>query len=81
MKFTQEFGSTFVIINNIKIQVPYGIQYVTISGNGILYGWQKHPYIKEGYWFSYEDSGIQLGYVDWNDENDTGKYSVYEVQS
>lgn len=80
MKFTQDFGRYFVIINNVKIPVPAGIIYVTIDINCNLEGWITHPYISDGYWKGHETCGLLLGSVELEEDDESGKFDIYEVQ-
>lgn len=80
MKFTPDFGRYFVIINDVKIPVPAGIEYVTINMNDVVCGWSARPFISEGYWDCLVCPGYRLGDIEWDDD-DVGKYQIYEVQS
>ena len=80
MKYTQDFGWTFVVINDVKIPVPAGILFVTINMSGIVLGWSERPYISEGSWYCKSCPGYRIGYVEWEDD-DTGRYNIYEVRS
>lgn len=80
MKFNPEVGKCYATINGVKIFVPHGVKYITINMNDVVFGWSEKPFISEGYWDCLVCPGYRLGTVDWDDENDNGKYKVYEVQ-
>lgn len=66
MEFYPESGSKKVVLNDVDIRVPRGINYVTVNMNDVVQGWTHKPYVSEGYWLSSECQPVRLGWVEFS---------------
>lgn len=66
MKYHAETGSKKVVLNDVDIPVPRGINYVTVNMNDVVQGWIDKPYLYDGYWRCDSCQPVRLGWIEFS---------------